>query len=195
MRFLLKRTRKYSMPNIKDLCLRADQKDSDLKPQNRMLEGLDIDGWDKDKFFKQYVEDEEVTDFATGKRKLIMANRAGLIDERANEIARLVADKRIICLFTKVKELVLQRREKEKVVALEDCSLTPKRKISPNPPTPMSKGRRCSIQESSPILRSMSAIAMVGGIQGIRRCSVSGVNVKRKKHVAPRRRIKSTSMV
>ena len=89
------------------------------------LEGLNVDGWDNDKFFKQYVEDEELIDFETGKRKLIMSNRAELEDERAKEVARLVAEK-INCLFARFKELGLQIKKKRK-----ECSSLPRGRFLP----------------------------------------------------------------
>ena len=123
-----------------------------------------------------------------------MPVRAEVEDDRAKEITRLVAEKRINCLFKRFKELGLQRRNQGAVTEEKIC-FTPKRKISPDPPTPRSKERRCCLVESSPILRPVQASLQVFGIQGIRRGSMAGEEVKRKKHLVPRRRIKSASGV
>ena len=180
------------MPNITELRLNDKHKDPEPKPYNRVLEGLNVDGWDNDLFFKRYAEDKELTDFETGKKKkLNVPNRAEDEDARAKEIAKLVAEKRINCLFARFKELGFQRKECSAVTGTRIC-FTPKRKISPDPPTPKSKERRYSLQESSPILRPMMTSSQISGIQRLRAGSMTGGEIKRKKHVVPRRRIKST---
>ena len=101
-----------------------------------------------------------------------MSNRAELEDERAKEVARLVAEK-TNCLFARFKELSLQIKKKRNTKE-ERMLFNPKRKISPDPPTPKSKERRCSLLESSPILRPVAITSQVNGIQGLRRGSMAG---------------------
>ena len=109
------------------------------------------------------------------------------------EIIRLVREKRMICLSRIFKDLSDRRKLERIQVRGGTVVTTPKRKISPDPPTPVAKGRRLSEMEASPKLRPMTNNTWLKGGHRARAESLSTPAIKNRIKRTPGRRCRSSS--
>ena len=139
-----------------------------------------------------------IPNYESGDRKIInipTAREGALLKEEMveGEIIRLVRENRRNCLSRIFRDLSDRRRLENTQVRGGIVATTPKRKISPDPPTPAAKGRRLSEMEASPKLRPMTNNTWLKGGHRARAESLSTPAIKNRTKRTPGRRCRSNS--